>query len=1153
MRSDSKSNRYHRDQPRDSSGAPPTTINKNVRYTKCVPSIAYADNGRYPQIVNEKSKRSEPNASDAKPNADCKKSRKPESSKVDERSSKRSRHRSRSKTKSKSPTTKPPKNCGEKKPCDLVGSGSTNDSCKDERKNRVDTKQSERLEWKDVQRKSMAANELAATVNEDSQPVSQEEFHTIPLNLNISKQKHHFENRTKEKALEKPSPPKCQPETVRDDEPSETIYAIEMCDEVNKPAKAAKDSKRKNEPKIALMYDEYDEFLLNENGDAEKETIEGTQKTMPAAESLSEDAEEKIESPSIEPEATTPLIKSERTQKVAANVSPPPEIDSSREKRTTESNGPKIIIEIESERKLEQSITDELTDATLNKNSKSEKVRAREFRNESSPKTNKLNASSGGEANSKSREKLPASKRKHSTSSSSSSSSSSTSSTDSSSSSSSSDDDSSSSSSSDSNSTSSADDSETSSTSSSNGKQHRVLNERELITASPITIIPTVSDAVDDESKMPDSNFEKLASQALQTLGFNLDEELLSDTNALLQKVESFKQCLEKRKAKQKNAVKPNESDHVPDKSTVVDETAITDPNRSSIQLKMSKPLVSTASIFDGDLEHGRDKQSATSNSSCIGSSKEADTSDDSKRSSHRNRDSVRQSRGDDDRSRRRSSDRHRKRSEDDHKKSSTHRTRKSSRHRSRSPHSSKYASRNRDRRSTSRSRRSSRERHGSVDHGSKRRFTSPRLPRRSTSRNRSLASPIESRRRSLSPGRSYKQSPPQPWHRYDRRSPFAGSCSPNRCVGSHRNGDHIPRNSATASRGPRTPPNTPPSENNALYDRYGDRGNARSYADHRSSPDVNHFTTPQYSSSSGSDAAYPPSAETTYAAGQHPAQNGPSRSNHIFREPPGNPSGFGSVPLTPTPRHGAYSAPIHPPTLNPAMNHSHAPVLGSGDGYYYQTMFLPSPMFPGVEQQHTMQPQRPFAPYPNQPQYGNSPINSMQMKRPPMRKPERKSTIVQKGNVLEIVPGLELQQDATTAAPSESNAETMPKVETPPLSDEQILQMERLKRKKERQQRRLAKEKRKEFVINEIKRLSQQFIVGEDGKMIKAGELLKTSSFGKYVNGSPKLDTNANDQNDTSPSPQPIQLYDYDANAKVGKSIIVNNADPSNRLVSVL
>lgn len=165
------------------------------------------------------------------------------------------------------------------------------------------------------------------------------------------------------------------------------------------------------------------------------------------------------------------------------------------------------------------------------------------------------------------------------------------------------------------------------------------------------------------------------------------------------------------------------------------------------------------------------------------------------------------------------------------------------------------------------------------------------------------------------------------------------------------------------------------------------------------------------------------------------------------------------------------------------------------------------------------------------------------------MRKPERKSTIVQKGNVLEIVPSLELQQDASNTTTSESSAEAMPIAETPPMSNEQILLMERLKRKKERQQKRLTKEKRKEFVINEIKRLSQQFIVGEDGKMIKAGELLKTSCFSKYVNGSPKGNSNANDPNDVATSPQPVQLHDYDVNAKAGKSIMVNG-DSSGRSV---
>lgn len=160
------------------------------------------------------------------------------------------------------------------------------------------------------------------------------------------------------------------------------------------------------------------------------------------------------------------------------------------------------------------------------------------------------------------------------------------------------------------------------------------------------------------------------------------------------------------------------------------------------------------------------------------------------------------------------------------------------------------------------------------------------------------------------------------------------------------------------------------------------------------------------------------------------------------------------------------------------------------------------------------------------------------------MRKLEHKSTIVQKGNVLEIVPGAEMQQETSNVATSDSTpVDPTPKVEASPMTDEQILRMERLKRKKERQKRRLAKEKRKEFVISEIKRLSQQVIVGEDGKMIRAGELLKTAAFTKYVNGSPKSDAPGTEPNDTTGEPQQAQRYDYDAKAEAGKSIIVKVA----------
>lgn len=1114
--------------------------------------IAYAENGRYPSIGNDKSKRSESTANacagDAKPDADSSKSRKFES-KSEEKTSKRNRYRSRSKTKSKSPIEKTPKCSDEKNSSDSVASATWNNDSKCERKNRCETKQSKRLEWMDVQKKSIAANDIPTTTVDNDHPQPHEEFHTIPLNLNISKQKHHFKNRTREKSLEKPLQAKCQLEDVRDDQKFET-KTNKSPEDVSKSAKSAKNTKRKNEPMNAAFYDEYEEFLLNDNGHVEKESVDGTDRStknsIHSTDAREDDAKVKVELQNIKLEPPPLTTVYDRVPK-SENIVPSAAATLASEKCAIEPI--EVLTKIKNEVTL-QTPADVRINSQSNDKSPSTSIRAEEFANESASKIDKSSTESGEESIRKSREKLTVPKRKRS----SSSSSSSTTSSDSSSSSSSSDDDSSSSSSSDSNSSSS--DSETSSNSSSSGKRSRESVETSTARTAASKACP-VTAFVEQETNMQEKNFEELATKALQSYGFNLDEELLTDTNELLLKVESFKQNLEKRKAKQKNAAKAYGSEQVPGQSTVTDDTAIGDPNRSSILLKLNKPSVapvSAASIFDSEIEHGRDKQSGKSNSSGVGSAKEADTSDDSRRSSHRNRGAARNSRDDDERSRRRSTERHRKRSDDDRKKSSTHRSRKSSRHRSRSPHSSKYAApRNRDRRSSSRGRKTSRERHDSIDRGSKRsrnrieRFDrnerkssfTPPPRRRSTSRNRSLASAIESRRRSLSPGRPYKQnmSPPPSWHRYERRSPLMCSCSPNRCNCVHRNGDQLSRNAAAAARGPRTPPNTPPSESNALYDRYGDREDVRAYAEHRSPSDLNHFAGCDQNIHIRLSLPPPPSTSLYH---QSPIIGPPSADGDYG-------SGYSHSPLYAPNHFPFHSAPIHPPPSNSGLNHPHAPVLGSGDGYYYQTIFPPSFMIPNIEQQHSIQSQRSFAPYVSQPAYGNSPINPMQIKRPPMRKPERKSTIVQKGNVLEIVPGAELQQDAA----SEANTDPVPKSEVPPLSDEQILQMERLKRKKERQQKRLSKEKRKEFVINEIKRLSQQFIVGADGKMIKAGELLKTSCFGKYVNGSPRPDTNANDSNDTATSPPPVQLYDYDVNAKVGKSIIVS-ADSSNRSVPV-
>lgn len=148
-----------------------------------------------------------------------------------------------------------------------------------------------------------------------------------------------------------------------------------------------------------------------------------------------------------------------------------------------------------------------------------------------------------------------------------------------------------------------------------------------------------------------------------------------------------------------------------------------------------------------------------------------------------------------------------------------------------------------------------------------------------------------------------------------------------------------------------------------------------------------------------------------------------------------------------------------------------------------------------------------------------------------------RKSAFaVQKGNVLEIVPNAELQCEKSTEMDYEKfNEKSM-------LDKLQRQKQERIKCKMERHQRRIAREKRKEFLMTEINRLSHQLIVGEDGKMIKAGDLLKSITFDRVtikvlssinVNGS-ENEVETEEEVYSEPT-----IFTYDPNAISGKSIL--------------
>lgn len=79
-----------------------------------------------------------------------------------------------------------------------------------------------------------------------------------------------------------------------------------------------------------------------------------------------------------------------------------------------------------------------------------------------------------------------------------------------------------------------------------------------------------------------------------------------------------------------------------------------------------------------------------------------------------------------------------------------------------------------------------------------------------------------------------------------------------------------------------------------------------------------------------------------------------------------------------------------------------------------------------------------------------------------------------------------------------------------------------------------------------EINRLSHQLIVGEDGKMIKAGELLKSITFDGVtikVLSSTNSNGNENEVDDEEEAYFAPTIFTYDPNAIVGKSILFENS----------
>lgn len=310
--------------------------------------------------------------------------------------------------------------------------------------------------------------------------------------------------------------------------------------------------------------------------------------------------------------------------------------------------------------------------------------------------------------------------------------------------------------------------------------------------------------------------------------------------------------------------------------------------------------------------------------------------------------------------------------------------------------------------------------------------------------------------------------------------------------------------------RGPRTPPNTPPP--NSTFDEF--RGNVAGNADDslrhmpyapiipptaHYHPDLNQFPP--------TISANVPNYMSEYAAYMHPNRM-PAQSPYN-RPPPGI---ISSAPAL-MPYHGPsneyynYNSSHHPPA-----NQAHPP------NSFSNLIELSSP-------------------------YGMSSNSSnVDCIRKQSEQPRRKPTIaVQKGNVLEIVPSADVLCDKNSVGDADKSTDKAGFIDKQHQQALQRQKQDRYKRKMERYQKRLDRNKRREFLLNELGRLSHLMIFGDDGKVIKAGEILKSLVFDgatiKLAN-SKELDHDEDAELEEI-FVEPI-IHSYDPQATVGRSILL-------------
>lgn len=311
--------------------------------------------------------------------------------------------------------------------------------------------------------------------------------------------------------------------------------------------------------------------------------------------------------------------------------------------------------------------------------------------------------------------------------------------------------------------------------------------------------------------------------------------------------------------------------------------------------------------------------------------------------------------------------------------------------------------------------------------------------------------------------------------------------------------------------RGPRTPPNTPP-PNTTEFDEF--RGG--------NDDGVSMRHMPPYGA-----PVMPPQAHFI----QFPAPNLQSNIPNYMNE------------------YAAYMQPNRVPVQYnrppPGMNAAPGMVPPTANEYFYhnasahaQSHHLSNQVIPPNSYSNLIE----VAPYGTQ---NSSNIDCIRKQTDNRRKP---TIAVQKGNVLEIVPSAELQCDRNADATDPGKSDKILSIEKQQLQQALLRRkQERYKRKLERHKKRVDRIERKTFYLNELNRMSHLMTVGEDGKIVKASEILKQITFDgtsiKLANA--KENDDIEDHEDIYIEPP---IHSYDPQAIIGRSILSerNGSDKS-------